>query len=194
MTTLVHGETYTKIPPLPKITVANFADNSNTFQFNTANAAGEKTFWAGKLSISTTGVITGSATVERYDINGARIGKPVPVTIQTGSRISTPTSPIKPINSELVDNGEAKEQMADYLADMVVRFSNGFVARGKITYEHRLFFYPSWKQVYNNNTMGNISYTLVFDGYEASDDGGDIYHNISITGPKGSGHIGFSFD
>lgn len=182
MTALGHGETYKTIPPLPKITVANFAESDEPFEFITANAAGEKTFWAGKLSISTTGEITGSATFETYDIHGATVGKPARVTIQTGSKI-TPTSPIKPINIELLDEGYgSKEQRADYRADIIVKFSNGFVARGKITYEHSLYLNP------NTSTMNGITTILDWNGYNDS----DTYTNISITGPKG--HIGLMGD
>jgi hypothetical protein len=39
LVTLGHGETYTKIPPLPKITIAYFAMSNESFDFNTANAA-----------------------------------------------------------------------------------------------------------------------------------------------------------
>ena len=46
LVTLGHGETYTKIPPLPKITIAYFAMSNESFDFNTANAAGKKTFWS----------------------------------------------------------------------------------------------------------------------------------------------------
>ena len=183
MTALGHGETYKTIPPLPKITVAIFTGSNEPFEFNTANAAGDKTFWAGKISISKTGVITGSATVETYDINGKLVGSPAPVTIQTGSRISSPTNPIKPINSVLLDEGfnndRAKEQRADYRADIIVKFSNGFVARGKITYEHSLYLEP------NTSTINGLTTIDSWYGWNDSDD----WTNISITGPKG--HIGF---
>jgi hypothetical protein len=184
MTALGHGETYEKIPPLPKITVAHFAESNEPFEFVTANAAGEKTFWAGKISASKTGVITGSATVERYDLNGAPVGKPARVTILNGSRISTPVSPIAPTNSVFIDgNYEGqKEQRADYRADIIVRFSNGFVARGKITYEHSLYLTP------NTSTTNGITTILDWNGYNDSDE----WTSISITGPKG--HIGFMGD
>lgn len=186
--TLGHGETYKTIPPLPYITVANFAESNEPFEFNTANAAGEKTFWAGKLSISKTGVITGSATVETYDLNGTPVGKPARVTIQTGSRISTPVSPIAPANSVLIDgdNEGRKQQQADYRADIIVRFSNGFVARGKIIYQHELELWPHSPTTNANGTTIILSWY----GYNES----DIFTNISITGPKGSGHIGFMVD
>lgn len=187
MTTLGQGETYKTIPTLPKITVANFAESDEPFQFNTANAAGEKTFWAGKISISKTGVITGSAMVERYDLNGAPVGKPARVTILNGSRISTPVSPIAPTNSVFIDGDYEgqKEQRADYRADVIVRFSNGFVARGKITYEHSLYLSPI-----TTTTNGGPTIIESWSGYNDS----DIFTNISITGPKGSGHIGFMGD
>jgi hypothetical protein len=182
MTALGHGETYKTIPPLPKITVANFAESNEPFEFVTANAAGEKTFWAGKISVSKTGVITGSAMVERYDLNGAPVGKPARVTIQTGSRISTPVSPIAPTNSVFIDGDYQKEQRADYRADIIVKFSNGFVARGKITYEHSLYLTP------NTSTTNGVTTIESWSGYNDSDE----WTSISITGPKG--HIGFTSD
>jgi hypothetical protein len=196
MTALGHGETYKTIPPLPKITVADFAESNEPFEFVTANAAGEKTFWAGKISVSKTGVITGSATVERYDLNGAPVGKPARVTILNGSRISTPVSPIAPTNSVFIDGdyeGE-KEQRADYRADVIVRFSNGFVARGKITYEHSLYLSPITQTTPIYDSLGDVTETSdEFLGYRGYNDS-ETYTNISITGPKGSGHIGFMGD
>lgn len=197
ITALGHGETYTKIPALPKITLANFAMSKETLEFNTANAAGEKTYWAGKFSISNTGVITGSGMLEKYDINGTQVGQRQPVSIiSENSKVSAPTIPIAPINSALLDNGEDgyfnKEQRADYRADIIIKFSNGFVARGKITYEHSLSLYKRWDQSPVYDVSGNfVRYDQVFAGYEGYDDS-EIYPNISITGPNG--HIGFMSD
>jgi hypothetical protein len=199
ITALGHGETYTtytKIPPLPKITLANFAMSKETIQFNTANAAGEKTYWAGKISISNTGVITGAGMLEKYDINGTQVGQRQPVSIiSENSKISAPTIPIAPINSALLDNGGDdyfnKEQRADYRANIIIKFSNGFVARGKITYEHSLSLHKRWEPSYVYDELGNMNFTQVFAGYEGYDDS-EIYPNVSITGPNG--HIGFLSD
>lgn len=181
--TLTHGETYTKIPPLPKITIANFAMSNESFDFNTANAAGKKTFWSGTISISPTGIITGSAKVEKFKADGSSDGAPQTVEIETGSKVFGP-NPLPPINSKLTDEGEnSKEQRADYRANVIIKFANGFVARGKVTYEHSIYFYPQQTSTVNGVTTVNSYY-----GYDDSDD----FPTISVTGPDG--HIGFIND
>ena len=92
-----YGETYTKIPPLPKITIANFARTNETFDFVTANGQGEKTFWNVKFSISSKGIITGSAKVEKYKADGSSNGTPVTVKITSG-RLTSAINPIAPVN------------------------------------------------------------------------------------------------
>jgi hypothetical protein len=183
LVTLGHGETYTKIPPLPKITVANFARTNETFDFVTANATGQKTFWAVKLSISSTGNITGSAKVEKYKADGSSDGLPVTVNIAAGSKVYGP-NPILPINSTLTDEGNnAKEQIADYRADVILKFANGFVARGKLTYEHSIYFSPE-----QTTTVNGVTTVKSYYGYDNSDE----FPSISVTGPNG--HIGFMID
>ena len=180
---LAHGETYTKIPPLPKITVANFARTNDTFDFVTANAAGQKTFWAVKISISSTGIITGSAKVERYKADGSSDGTPSTVNITTGSKITAP-NPIPAINSVLTNEEyNAKEQRADYRADVIIKFANGFVARGKITYEHSIYFYPE-----ESTTVNGVTTVTSYYGNDDSDE----FPSISVTGPNG--HIGSIID
>lgn len=176
ITTLGHGEEYTTIPPLPTITVANFARTNETFDFVSANAEGQKTFWAVKISISSTGMITGSAKVEKYKADGSSDGKPATVKIAEGSKIYGP-NPIPPINSMLTDEGgNDKEQRADYRADVIIKFANGFVARGKLTYEHSIYFDAYYSE---------LSSSLKYWGNDDSDE----FPSISITGPNG--HIGF---
>ena len=182
MTTLVHGETYTKIPPLPKITVADFARTNETFDFVTANATGQKTFWAVKFSISSTGNITGSARIERYKADGSSDGTST-VNIAKGSKVYGP-NPIPPSNSMLTDEGyNAKEQRADYRVDVIIKFANGFVARGKVTYEHSIYFSPQELTTVNGVTTVKSYY---------GDDDSDEFPSISVTGPNG--HIGFMID
>jgi hypothetical protein len=177
LVTLGHGETYTKIPPLPKITIAYFAMSNESFDFNTANAAGKKTFWSGTISISPKGIITGSAKVERYKADGSSDGAPATVKIAKGSKVFGP-NPIPPINSTLTDEGDNdKEQRADYRADVIIKFDNGFVARGKLTYEHSIYF----DSYYSESVLK----------YWVNDDSDD-FSSISVTGPDG--HIGFMID
>jgi|688.fasta_scaffold868184_2 hypothetical protein len=160
----------TNKPPLPTITLAKFAKTNESFEINTANAAGLKTFWSGSYSISTAGVITGSATVETYDVNGVLKSKSK-VTISTGSKLSSATKNITPVNSKWRDNSDGTfTQAADYYADAIIKFSNGFIVRGKVNYEHYLDIQQS---------EGGIT------GYNDS----EIFEHLSITGPNG--HIGF---
>ena len=183
LVTLANGETYTKIPPLPQITIANFAMSNEAFDFNTANAAGKKTFWSGNISISPNGIITGSAKVEKYKADGSSDGAPATVKIAAGSKVFGP-NPLPPINPKLTDEGEnSKEQRAYYRADVIIKFANGFVARGKITYEHSIYFSPQQTSTVNGVTTVNSYY-----GYDDSDD----FPTISVTGPDG--HIGFIND
>ncbi len=183
MTTLVHGEKYTEIPPLPKITVADFARTNETFDFVTANGQGEKTFWDVKFSISSKGIITGSARIESYKADGSSDGTPVTVNIAKGSKVYGP-NPIPPSNSMLTDEGyNAKEQRADYRVDVIIKFANGFVARGKVTYEHSIYFHPGEMTTVNGVTTVKSYY---------GDDDSDEFPSISVTGPNG--HIGFIID
>jgi hypothetical protein len=178
MTTLVHGETYTKIPPLPKITVANFARTNETFDFVTANATGQKTYWDVKFSITSTGIITGTARIERYKADGSSDGTST-VNIAAGSKVYGP-NPIPPINSILTDEGNnEKEQRADFRADVIIKFANGFVARGKLIYEHSIYFSPQ-----DSSTVNGVTTVKSYYGYDESDE----FPSISVTGPNG--HIG----
>jgi hypothetical protein len=183
--TAADGTEYKTIPPLPKITVANFALSDEILELNTANSLGATSYWAGKLSISKTGIITGSATVENFDKNGNPAGKTT-VRILAGSKVIAPAT-ISPLNYKLeLYNSDyddySKEQSADYRADVIIKFSNGFVARGKITYEHCLSLYA------NTQTINGVTKVLSYSGYNDS----EVFPNISVTGPDG--HIGFMVD
>ena len=179
ITKLGHGETYTKIPPLPKIRLANFATSNETFVFNTGNAAGIKTFWEVKLSISKNGIVTGSAVVENYDTNGNLVGKPKLVNIAQGSKISAPAT-ITPINLRSVDEDGGQIQQAVYPSNLLVKFSNGFIIGGKRFYQHYLNIYPMTSTLNNGETI--VTGYNIYDNTEQ-------YIHVSITGPDG--HIGF---
>lgn len=196
------------IPPLPSITIADFAASNESFTINTANAAGIKTFWVGKLSIKSNGTITGSATVETYAADGA-LTSSQKVSISSGSRVFLPTKLyvpqkyVKPLNYRLTNNyygGPGKLQEADYHADIIIRFSNQFVARGKIIYEHALYLYPIYPTapppITHTNPGEGSTITMQAPTTTPvtynSDDESEISVNLSVTGPKG--HIGFYND
>jgi hypothetical protein len=181
--TAADGTEYKTIPPLPKITVANFALSDEILELNTANSLGATSYWAGKLSISKTGIITGSATVENFDKNGNPAGKTT-VRILAGSKVIAPAT-ISPLNSKLEQahwDNYSKEQSADYRADVIIKFSNGYVARGKITYEHSLSLSA------NTSTINGVTTVISYYGYDNS----EVFPSISVTGPNG--HIGFMID
>lgn len=190
MSFAVHASetTYTtSTPPLPVIKLANFAITDEPFEFNTANAAGIKTYWAGKLSISKSGIITGLATVETYASNGDFISKNNKVLISSGSKIFAAANILPALNYKVEDNsGGGKEQSADHRADIIVKFSNGFVARGKIIYEYDFSTYASY--TYDYDYLSGNTTTTTITGYSGYDNS-DVEHSLSVTGPNG--HIGF---
>jgi hypothetical protein len=161
------------ILPLPTITKSVFAMSKQLVQWNTASATGNSTFCNGLVSISSTGIITGNGTFETYSSSGTKLST-VNVTILSGSQVSSTTSNLTAINVNTVDygysSGGEKIRAADYFADVIVKFSNGFIARGKCAYRYRYVYQNSGGEVFNYDDSGT--------GFK-----------LSITGP--GGHIGF---
>lgn len=159
------------IAPLPTtLTKSVFAQSQLPFQFTTASASGNSTFFNGLITISSTGVITGNGTLESYSNNGSTVLKSS-ISVLAGSQITSPTLYLTPSNVRTQVDGAYLSRFdtircADYFADVLVRMSNGIVFRGKCAYTYRF--------IYNLNGNNNDSGT----GFK-----------LSITGP--GGHVGF---
>ena len=157
------------ILPLPTITKSVFAVSNVPVQWNTASATRNSTFANGLVSVSSTGIITGSGTFETYSSSGTKLST-VNVTILSGSQISSSSSNLTATNVRIVDygysSGGQKIKYADYFADVIVKYSNGFIARGKCVYQYQYVYEKSGN--YNDSETG---------------------YKLSITGP--GGHIGF---
>ena len=159
------------IAPLPStLTKSVFAQSQLPFQFTTASASGNSTFFNGLITISSTGIITGNGTLESYSNNGSTVLKSS-ISVLLGSQITAPTYYLTPSNVRTQVDGAYISRYdtircADYFADVLVKMSNGIILRGKCAYSYRF--------VYNINGNRDDSCT----GFK-----------LNINGP--GGHIGF---
>jgi hypothetical protein len=169
---ILHAQTFQTIPPT--INISKFAGTKTYIEGQTANATGVSTFWKGNVTVSSSGIITGNGTIETFSANGTSLGQKS-VSISSGSKIWSPSSTagnisssnLRTINNEIINAGDQITKCADYVADVLVKYNNRFVARGKVIYRYRMVYEDGGRIVYDD------SYT-------------DI--KISLTGS--GGHLG----
>ena len=171
---ILHAQTFQTIPPT--INISKFAGTKTYIEGQTANATGVSTFWKGNVTVSSSGIITGNGTIETFSANGTSLGQKS-VSISSGSKIWSPSSTagnisssnLRTINNEIINAGDQITKCADYVADVLVKYNNRFVARGKVIYRYRM--------VYEKE-----------DGYHYNDD--ESYTDIKISLTGSGGHLG----
>jgi hypothetical protein len=167
--------------PPGNLSVAYFSFNSQPFEATTANATGHTTIWTGRLTIASNGTISGNATVESFTNTGNRTTATVTVN-STNSRIGIATSTGALTSVTTVNRANMRSEtygpyadyysfdlIADYPVDIIVQFSNGFKARGKII-----------ESITNSH---NINDSAEGDGNPS--EWSDTRYVLTITGPNG---------
>lgn len=171
---ILSAQNFQNIPSA--INISKFAGNKTYFEGQTANATGVSTFWKGDVTVSASGIITGNGTIETFSANGTSLGIKS-VTISSGSKIWSPksnggsisSSNLRTIYDGSYNSGGQITKCADYVADVLVRYSNSFIARGKVIYRYRM--------VYEKE-----------DGIHYTDD--ESYTDVKLSLNGSGGHLG----
>ncbi len=168
------------LPPI-NLPTSYFAFNSQPFEATTANSTGLTTVWKGFLSIAANGTISGNATVVTFPVTGNITTQVVSVN-STTSRIGIAASNGSLNPSAIVNRSSLRSEsygpyanyysfdvIGEYPVDIVINFSNGFRARGKIV-----------ESITKSHNINNASEG---DGNPSEwSDGGSV---LTITGPNG---------
>ena len=169
--------------PPGNLSVSYFSFNSQPFEATTANSTGHTTIWTGRLTIASNGTISGNATVNSFTNTGNRTTAAVTVN-SANSRIgmygTSSTGAVTPITTVNRANMRSEsygpyadyysfDLIADYPADILIQFSNGFTARGKVTG--------------SITKSHNINDSSVGDGNPS--EWSDRRYVLTITGPNG---------
>lgn len=169
--------------PPANLSVSSFSFNSQPFEATTANASGHTTIWTGRLTIASNGTISGNATVESFTNTGNRTTATVSVN-SANSRIgiygTTSTGAVTPVTTVNRTNMRSEsygpyadyysyDLIADYPVDIVVQFSNGFTARGKII-----------ESITKSHNINDAS-----EGDGDPSEWSDRRYVLTITGPNG---------
>lgn len=168
------------IPP-GNLTTSYFAFNAQPFEATTANASGHATVWKGFLSIASNGTVSGNATMVNFPSTGNSTTQFVSVN-STISRIGIAAingsvNPSASVNRSSLrsetygsyQNYNSFDVIAEYPVDIVINFSNGFKARGKI--------------VASITKSHNINDSVEGDGNPS--EWSDRRYVLTITGPNG---------
>jgi hypothetical protein len=160
--------------PPPSINFSYLSFNSQPFLLTTANATGATTVWRGKISISSSGAISGNAQVDSFTNTGNKTTTSLTIN-STTSKISSSTGNSTINRSNLRSESWGSYQdwndynvIAEYPVNVVINFGSGWVARGTII---QTFQYTH-----------NISQAAEDDDYW--DDEWTDY-TLVITGPNG---------
>ena len=123
------------------VTVDEFAQNESPATFSTySSSTGISTFWTIYVTISKTGVITGSGTMETFSKEGKSLGI-TNVSVKSGS--ITPKTLIRGAtkNTIIDDLGSImhgkRVYSATYPASLIATTSNGYTIYGKALYHLR---------------------------------------------------------
>lgn len=170
--------------PPSNLSVSYFSFNSQPFEATTANSTGHTTIWTGRLTAASNGTISGNATVESFTNTGNRTTATVTansansrigIATSTGALTSITTVNRTNMRSESYGpyaNYYSFDLIADYPADILIQFSNGFRARGKV--------------IESLTKSHNINDSSEGDGNPS--EWSDRRYILTITGPNG--HIG----
>jgi hypothetical protein len=167
--------------PPSNLPVSYFSFNSQPFEATTANSTGHTTIWTGRLTIASNGTISGNATVESFTNTGNKTTASVTIN-STNSRIGIATSTgaltsvttVNRMNMRSESYGPYADYysfdlIADYPADILIRFSNGFTARGKLI-----------ESITKSHSINDL-----FENYGDPSEWSDKRYVLTITGPNG---------
>ena len=167
--------------PPGNLSVSYFSFNSQPFEATTANSTGHTTIWTGRLTIASNGTISGNATVESFTNTGNKTTAAVTINstisrigIATSTGALTSVTTVNRMNMRSESYGPYADYysfdlIADYPADILIRFSNGFTARGKV--------------IESITKSHNINDSSEGDGDPS--EWSDTRYVLTITGPNG---------
>ena len=169
--------------PPGNLSISYFSFNSQPFEATTANATGHTTIWKGLLTIASNGTISGSANVECFTNTGNRSTASLTVdsttsrigmygTSSTGAVTLVTTVNRANMRSESYGayaNYNSFDVIAEYPVEIIINFSNGFTARGKI--------------IESITKSHNISDSVDRDGNPS--EWSNKRYVLTITGPNG---------